>query len=150
MKAVPLENWAPTAEDPRRMQYAGPRTAQEVFEELRARLDGMGYLPDEYFDLDMAWENGREIPRDAGLFCTTDYGESEGIYTDVYLKWHDGDKSRTERFAIGKTLGETGADLDRMFLVGAATPRLSMATAPAMPGMRAWAAPRSPRAPWST
>lgn len=120
MKAVPLENWAPTAEDPRRMQYAGPRTAQEVFEELRARLDGMGYLPDEYFDLDMAWENGREIPRDAGLFCTTDYGESEGIYTDVYLKWHDGDKSRTERFAIGKTLGETGADLDRMFLVGAA------------------------------
>lgn len=120
MKEIPLENWAPLPEDPRRIQYVGPRTAQEVFQELYERLDGMGYLPDEYFDLDMAWENGREIPKDAALFCATDYGESEGIYTDVYLKWHDGEKSRTERFAIGKTLGETGADLDRMFLVGAA------------------------------
>ena len=120
MKAIPLENWAPMQEDPRRMQYTGPRTAQEVFQELRARLDGMGYLPDEYFELDMAWENGREIPKDAGLFCTTDYGGSEGIYTDVYLKWHDGDKPKTERFIVAKTLGESGADLDRMFLVGAA------------------------------
>lgn len=120
MKEISLENWAPLPEDPRQVQYAGPRTAQEVFQELRAHLDRVGYLPDEYFELDPHWENGREIPRDAGLFCTTDYGESEGVYTDVYLTWRDGDKSKTERFIVAKTLGETGADLDRMSLMGAA------------------------------
>ena len=28
------------------------RTGQEVYEELKHRLEGMGYLPDEYFLLD--------------------------------------------------------------------------------------------------
>ena len=40
---------------------AGQRTAQEVFEELKHRLEIQGYLPDEYFLLDSLWENGREI-----------------------------------------------------------------------------------------
>ena len=30
----------------------GGRTGQEVYEELKHRLEGMGYLPDEYFLLD--------------------------------------------------------------------------------------------------
>ena len=49
----------------------------------------MGCLPDEYFLLDQRWENGREIPEGADIFCTTDYGASEGIYLDVYLKWYE-------------------------------------------------------------
>lgn len=64
------------------------RTGQEVYEELKHRLEGMGYLPDEYFLLDADWEDRRVIPRNADLFCTTDYGDSEGIYLDVYLKWY--------------------------------------------------------------
>lgn len=121
MKEIPLENWAPKPDDPRHVQYAGPRTGWEVFQELRQRLESVGCLPDEYFDLDAEWENGQEIPRGSNLFCTTAYGESEGIYTDVYLKWYDDkDNPITKRFAVGKTLGETGTDLDRMFLVGAA------------------------------
>ena len=89
MEPIELSRWEPSPEDPRRKQYAGQRTAQEVFEELRHRLEGMGYLPDEYFLMNRDWENGREIPRGADIFCTTDYGGSEGIYLDVSLQWDE-------------------------------------------------------------
>ena len=89
MKKIELEQWEPFPGDPRRMQYAGQRVAQEVFEELKHRLESMGYLPDEYFLMDREWENGREIPKDADIFCTTDYGGNEGVYLDVYLKWYE-------------------------------------------------------------
>ena len=81
MKPIELERWEPAPDDPRRKVYAGQRTAQEVFEELRYRLEGMGYLPDEYLFMDREWANGREILRGAEIFCITDYGGSEGIYT---------------------------------------------------------------------
>ena len=122
MKTIELEKWTPSADNSREMEYAGQRTAQEVFEERKHRLEGMGYLPDEYFLMDHHWENGREIPKDADIFCTTDYGGSEGVYLDVYLKWYDEQqkKSITKSFITGKTLGENGNDLDRMFLISSA------------------------------
>lgn len=120
MKPIELERWEPSPGDPRRKVYAGPRTAQEVFEELKYRLEGTGYLPDEYFLLDREWENGREIPKDADIFCTTDYGGSEGIYTDIYLKWYQDGEPVIKNFATGKTLGENGSDLDRMYLIASA------------------------------
>ena len=120
MKPIELECWEPSPDDPRRKVYAGQRTAQEVFEELKYRLEGMGYLPDEYFLMNRDWENGREIPRGADIFCTTDYGGSEGIYLDVSLQWYENDRTVTRNFITGKTLGETGADLDRMFLISSA------------------------------
>ncbi len=42
MEPIELSRWEPSPEDPRRKQYAGQRTAQEVFEELRHRLEGYG------------------------------------------------------------------------------------------------------------
>ena len=122
MDMIELERWKPSEEDPRKLEYAGQPTAQEVFEELKYRLESMGYLPDEYFLMDSHWENGREIPREADIFCTTDYGGSEGVYLDVYLKWYDENqkKSITKSFITGKTLGENGNDLDRMFLISSA------------------------------
>ena len=97
------------------------RTGQEVYEELKHRLEGMGYLPDEYFLLDDVWEDGKVVPRDADLFCTTDYGASEGIYLDVRLMWYGEDgKPVIKTFATGKTLGESGSDMDRMFLISSA------------------------------
>ena len=99
----------------------GGRNGQEVYEELKHRLEGMGCLPDEYFLLDDDWEDGRVIPKGADLFCTTDYGDSEGIYLDVYLKWYgEDDKPVIKSFATGKTLGESGSDMDRMFLISSA------------------------------
>ena len=120
MKQIEFERWEPDAENPRRLTYAGQRTAEDVFHELEARLDSVGYLPDEYLLLDNHWQNGREIPKGADFFCKTDYGGSEGIYLDVYLEWQEGDKPKRECFITGKTLGERGADLDRMFLISAA------------------------------
>ena len=120
MKQIEFERWEPDAETPRRLTYAGQRTAEDVFHELEARLDSVGYLPDEYLLLDNRWQNGREIPKSADFFCKTDYGGSEGIYLDVYLEWQEGDKPKKECFITGKTLGENGADLDRMFLISSA------------------------------
>ena len=97
------------------------RSGQEVYEELKHRLEGMGYLPDGYFLLDDVWEDGKVVPRDADLFCTTDYGASEGIYLDVRLIWYGEDgKPVIKTFATGKTLGESGSDMDRMFLISSA------------------------------
>ena len=120
MKQLEFERWEPDAENPRKLNYAGQRTAEEVFHELKTRLDSVGYLPDEYLLLDIHWQNGREMPRDADFFCKTDYGGSEGIYLDVFLEWYEDSQRRTEHFMTGKTLGESGADLDRMFLISAA------------------------------
>lgn len=120
MKQIEFERWEPDAENPRRLTYAGQRTAEDVFHELEAQLDSVGYLPDEYFTMDGRWEHGRQIPKGADFFCKTDYGGSEGIYLDVYLEWQEGDKPKKECFITGKTLGESGADLDRMFLISSA------------------------------
>ena len=97
------------------------RSGQEVYEELKHRLESMGYLPDEYFLLDAGWKDGKVIPRNADLFCTTDYGASEGIYLDVRLIWYGEDgKPVIKTFATGKTLGESSSDMDRMFLISSA------------------------------
>ena len=120
MDIIELERWKPSEANPHKLEYAGQPVAQEVFKELKHRLEGMGYLPDEYFLLDGHWKDGREIPKDADIFCTTDYGASEGVYLDVYLKWYEDGKPITRSFITGKTLGENGNDLDRMFLTASA------------------------------
>lgn len=81
------------------------RVAQEVFEDLKYRLESTSYLPDEYFLMDSEWENGRTIPKGANIFCTTDCGASEGVYLDVYLKWYENQQPVTKSFITGKTLG---------------------------------------------
>lgn len=117
---IELEIWKPKEDDPRYAEYAGQPVAEAVFVELKQRLDSMGMLPDEYFLMAPEWENGREIPEGADVFVTTDYGESESIYLDGYLKWHEDGKPVTRSFFTSKTLGNTGADLDRMFLISSA------------------------------
>ncbi len=122
MKIIDLERWKPSKNDPRKLEYAGQPTAEEVFQELKHRLEAIGYLPDEYFLLDSRWENGREIPRSADVTCQVDYGGSEGIYLDIALTWYDEKEKKTiiKKFITGKTLGESGDDLDRMYLIAAA------------------------------
>ena len=120
MKQIEFERWEPDAENPRRLTYAGQRTAEDVFHELEAQLDSVGYLPDEYFTMDWRWDHGRQIPKGADFFCKTDYGGSEGIYLDMFLEWYEDSQRRTEHFMTGKTLGESGADMDRMSLISSA------------------------------
>ena len=120
MDIIELERWKPSQSDPRLREYDGQRTGLEVFHELKYRLESMGYLPDEYFEIGFDWSEGQEIPKGADIFCTTDYGESEGVYLDVYLKWYENHKPITKSFITGKTLGENGNDMDRMFLISSA------------------------------
>lgn len=51
------------------------------------------------------------------LRCTPFPGEYQGY---LYLKWYEDSRPVTKSFITGKTLGETGADLDRMFLISSA------------------------------
>lgn len=120
MKPIEFENWRPRRDDPSRADRAGQRSAEEVFAELEQRLDSMGMLPDEYLLMDTEWRDGRLIPEGADIFVTTDYGGSEGIYLDGYLKWYENGRSVTRSFFTGKTLGESGGDMDRMFLIASA------------------------------
>jgi hypothetical protein len=121
MKSIETEYYKPHPEKSGYVVYDKGRSVQEVFSELRHRLESVGYLPDEYFMLDMDWENGKLWPKDGDIFCTVDYGGSEGIYLDVYLKYRDEKgKQHTDSFVTGKTLGETDADMDRMFLIASA------------------------------
>lgn len=120
MEPIELEHWEPDPSDPRYLRYVSQPNAEEVFQELKQRLEQMGMLPDEYFVMNMEWENGREIPKGADIFTTTDYGESEGVYVDLYLKWYEDGKPVIKSFVTGKTLGETGFDMDRMFLTASA------------------------------
>ena len=115
-----MKIWRPTEDDPRYSECVGTRSAVEVFEELKQRLDSMGLLPDEYFELDTEWKDGKPIPKGARFFTTTDYGGSEGVYLDGYLKWYEDGKPVTKSFFTGKTLEETGSALDRMFLIASA------------------------------
>ena len=62
MKQIEFERWEPDAENSRRLKYAGQRTAEDVFHELEAQLDSVGYLPDEYFSMDWRWKHGRQNP----------------------------------------------------------------------------------------
>ena len=65
MKQIELDTYEKSPENPQMSVYAGQRKAQEVFAELKHRLESAGMLPDEYFLLDAQWENGMEIPKDA-------------------------------------------------------------------------------------
>ncbi|MDR2357462.1 MAG: ankyrin repeat domain-containing protein, partial [Oscillospiraceae bacterium] len=121
MKRVETEYWKPHPDKPGYVVYDKGRSVREVFAELRSRLEAAGYLPDEYFLIGRDWEDGRPWPRDGDIFCAVDYGGSEGIYLDIYLKYMDeNNKSHTTSFATGKTLGESETDLDRMYLIASA------------------------------
>lgn len=121
MTHIETERYKPDPGNPNWRIYDGQRPAQEVFDELRQRLMETGHLPDEYFLFDHDWENGRLWPEDGSLTCTVDYGNNEGIYLDIAMQYPDEkQKWQTKHFATGKTLGETDADMDRMYLIASA------------------------------
>ena len=49
MKRIEFEHWIQDTENPRKLTYAGQRTAEDVFHELEAQLDSVGYLPSIFF-----------------------------------------------------------------------------------------------------
>ena len=63
MKQIEFERWEPDAENPRKLNYAGQRAAEDVFHELEAQLDSVGYLPDEYFTIIFSTLQRSETPK---------------------------------------------------------------------------------------
>ena len=98
----------------------GGRRAQEVYMELKQRLDSMGLLPDALFSLAKEWQGKKEIPQDAAVTCSVDYGGIEGVYLDIRLGCQECGRFQTSPFITGKSLHDTGAGLDRMHQTAAA------------------------------
>ena len=44
MEIIEFDRWKLSADNPNKLEYAGQRPAQEVFEELKYRLESQGYL----------------------------------------------------------------------------------------------------------
>ena len=134
MAIIETEIWKPNPDRPGTIIFDSSRVAQDVFNELKAHLTAIGRIPDEYFSLWMDWEDGKLFPKDARLTSEVNFGGNEGIYLDISISyekdvyeysrengklgWHN--RMVTERFATGKTLGESNDDLDRMNLVASA------------------------------
>lgn len=92
------------------------RTTNEVYNELLTFIE-------EHENMDMidyilkANQLDEPLPINARFICNTDWGGSEGVYTDILL----GDPKATApvAFATIKTLGETADDFLRMSHIGA-------------------------------
>lgn len=97
MKQIEFERWEPDAENPRKLNYAGQRTAEDVFHELEARLDSVGYLPDEYLLLDIRWQNGRKMPRDANFFARPITAEARA---SIWMCFWNGTRTVSARQSI--------------------------------------------------
>jgi hypothetical protein len=118
---IQTEKWKKSTDNPGKRIYDGQRTAREIFDDLEAHLTSIGYLPDEYFLFDESrWGNGREFPSDGWLTNGVDFGGNEGVYLDITLEYYENREHRHEHFATGKTLGESGDELDRIYLIAAA------------------------------
>jgi hypothetical protein len=131
MAIIETEVWKRNPEKPGTLIFDSQRIAQDIFKELEAHLKADGRMPDEYFLLNMNWRDGKLFPRDAEILCSANYGGSEGVYLDIFvsytkdvyeysresgvLGWHN--RTVIERFATGKTLGDSIDDLDKMNLV---------------------------------
>ena len=131
MPIIETEIWKKNPDKPGTLIFDSQRKARDIFMELKEHLKADGRLPDEYFLIGHDWEKGALFPKNADIFCTVNYGGSEGVYVDVYLRYKKEvseyieeanivvKKRRmvTENFATGKTLGESLTDLDKMNLV---------------------------------
>jgi hypothetical protein len=135
MPIIEQEIWKPSSDNPGMITFDKQRMAQDIFNELEAHLKADGRMPDEYFLLTSRGnrQDGALFPRDANVISSVNFGSNEGIYIDISLRYEKDvqELSRatgkmetrrrmvTEPFAMGKTLGDSIEDLDRMNLVAA-------------------------------
>ena len=131
MPMIETEVWKNHPEKPGMIIFDKQRVAQDIFYELETHLKADGRMPDEYFLLNHNWRDGKLFPQDADIISSANFGANEGIYLDVSVRYKkefpEYNKATStvehkmrevvERFATGKTLGDTIADLDRMSLV---------------------------------
>lgn len=117
IKTFELDRWSEPDQN-RSVQHIGMADAKESFEKLKTHLENNGMLPDEYFSFSNEL-TGELLDFDEAV-CIPNFGASEGIYLDISLSCRDKNGRRfLQRFATGKTLGETADDYYRMFRIAA-------------------------------
>ena len=133
MPIIETEIWKENPERPGTVIFDKQRKAHDIFAELKTHLIADGRMPDEYLLLatNHGWDEHALFPKDAEILCNVNYGSSEGVYIDILVRY-DTDiygychthkeemwqkKMVTDRFATGKTLGDSIEDLDKMHLV---------------------------------
>lgn len=117
--SIEVDRWSEPDEN-HRIKHLGMIKYGEMFQQLKTALENMDLLPDEYFIWDRTSERDTELPDYDFAECIPNYGESEGIYLDIILLFHDKDgKTKREQFATGKTLEESVDAFFRMSITAA-------------------------------
>lgn len=107
---IEIDVWEPNPEKPGYLRFVRKKTVQEVYDELKARLEAEKLVPDEYFNISSEYRYSDEKPKETPM--PTDYwriisfavkGGSEGYYIHVGLIL--GGKKYQDLF-LGKTLQE--------------------------------------------
>ena len=99
------------------VKLVGTKTYRQIFEELKAHLEAVGFIPDEYFELSPHINDpDAQIPLNTeGFFAAADYGDSEGIYVDIGFS----SDNENHPFATGKTLTEDTESYIKMSRIAA-------------------------------
>ncbi len=104
------------------VRQVGMIGAQELFDKLKAHLEQVDMMPDEYFLPGSHYWNGKnpELPEYSQAVCHTNWGGNEGIYIDIDLQYLDDEhKLKSFHLATGKTLGSSGDDFLHMSRIAA-------------------------------
>ncbi len=119
IKTIEVDKWVPS-EKKGMVKHAGMISPQEAFEQLKAHLEKVGLLPDEYFNLnDWKWKSETELPDYIRASCDVNWGGSEGIYLDISLLHKENNEIKYFPFATGKTLDRSGDAFLRMSRIAA-------------------------------
>lgn len=122
INTIEVERYEKT-ENANLLKSVGMKSAQDVFDALEKHLKEVDMLPDEYFNLSFdyrfLYDSDKELPDFSDAICHTNWGGSEGIYIDIYLRYREGNEIKLQPFATGKTLGESGDDFLRMSRIAA-------------------------------
>lgn len=120
IKTIEVDKWVPS-EKKGMVKHDGMASVQEAWETLKKHLEGVGFMPDEYF-LPGRWvyDDNAQLPDYFRASCDVNWGGSEGIYLDIALLYWDENKQLQHfDFATGKTLGRSGDDFLRMSRIAA-------------------------------
>lgn len=83
VEPIEIQKWVPHPEKPGYLKYTGNRTINEIFTDLRKRLEEEGLLPDEYFHVFLDVDENALFPEYRWIACYPVTGGSEGHYIHI-------------------------------------------------------------------
>jgi len=115
IQTIDVERWS-EPDEKHRVKRLGMITAKEAFDLLYTHLQAKNMLPDEYFLFsERDFPYNPELPDYSTAVCHVDFGGSEGVYFDIYLKCRD----KQLHFITGKTLDDSADAFFKMSRIAA-------------------------------